>query len=164
MYQWLYVLYRVRSFLPIPDRPARLTPLLSLCYRKQPKGVHARGTSLLEYRQFRNVALSRLLSGRHCHYYCSPTPKLHNTPIMSSSNLYRSQNGNPFGGSTNRASTPTNFTGLLARSEALGANNSNQDAGNSSELPQIHYGIGEIERQSEMVAGKGKRKAVRGEG
>lgn len=83
---------------------------------------------------------------------------------MSSSNLYRSQNGNGFGASTNRASTPTNFTGLLARSEALGANNSNQDSGNSSELPQIHYGIGEIERQSEMVAGKGKRKAVRGEG
>lgn len=106
-------------------------------------------------------SLPRLLSGIvtvNC-YYC-----LYHIPIMSSSNLYRPQNGNGFGASTNRSSTPTNFTGLLARSEALGANNSNQDSGNSSELPQIHYGIGEIERQSEMVAGKGKRKAVRGEG
>jgi hypothetical protein len=83
---------------------------------------------------------------------------------MSSSNLYKSQSGNGFGSSTNRASTPTNFSGLLARSEALAANNSSQDVGSHSELPQIHYGIGEIERQSEMVAGKGKRKAVRGEG
>jgi hypothetical protein len=83
---------------------------------------------------------------------------------MSSSNLYRSQNGNGLGGSTNRASTPTNFSGILARSEALAANKSSQDVGTHSELPQIHYGIGEIERQSEMVAGKGKRKAVRGEG
>jgi len=83
---------------------------------------------------------------------------------MSSSNLYKSQNGNGLGGSANRAATPTSFTGLLARSEALRANNSKQDVGSHSELPQINYGIGEIERQSEMVAGKGKRKAVRGEG
>lgn len=83
---------------------------------------------------------------------------------MSSSNLFRSQNGNGFGASTNRASTPTNFTGLLARSEALGVNDIGQDGGDSSELPRIHYGIGEIERQSEAVAGKGKRKALRGEG
>jgi len=86
------------------------------------------------------------------------------TSTMSSSNLYRSQNGSGLGGSMNRASTPTNFTGLLARSEALQGNNSSQDVASHSELPQIHYGIGEIERQSEMVAGKGKRKAVRGEG
>jgi hypothetical protein len=83
---------------------------------------------------------------------------------MSSSNIFRSQSGNGFGGSTNRASTPTNFTGLLARSEALGVNDVSQDRGDTSELPRIHYGIGEIERQSEVAAGKGKRKALRGEG
>ena len=112
-------------------------------------------------REFTIVALSRLLSDdsvHTIHYY------VYNIPTMSSSNLYKSQNGNGLGGSTNRASTPTSFTGLLARSEALRANNSKQDVGSHSELPQINYGIGEIERQSEMVAGKGKRKAVRGEG
>ena len=66
--------------------------------------------------------------------------------------------------SNGRASTPTNFAGLLARSEALGSNPLLQDSRDQSELPQIHYGIGEIERQSESVAGRGKRKAVRGEG
>jgi len=109
-------------------------------------------------REFTSVALSRLLS----EHLLSPIP--YTIPTMSSSNVFKSQNGNGLGGSTNRASTPTSFTGLLARSEALRANNSNQDAGSHSELPQINYGIGEIERQSEMVAGKGKRKAVRGEG
>lgn len=83
---------------------------------------------------------------------------------MSSSNLFRSQVGNGLGASNGRSSTPTNFSGLLARSEALGSNPLTQDGRDSSELPQIHYGIGEIERQSEVVAGKGKRKAARGEG
>ena len=151
----------MRSLVCPPDwdtAAPRLTPL----HRKQPRQPSEHvvrpigiGNSPMWHSN------SRLLSGIvtvNC-YYC-----LYYIPIMSSSNLYRSQNGNGFGASTNRASTPTNFTGLLARSEALGANNSNQDSGNSSELPQIHYGIGEIERQSEMVAGKGKRKAVRGEG
>jgi hypothetical protein len=109
-------------------------------------------------REFISVALSRLLSD----HLLSTIP--YSIPTMSSSNVFKSQNGNGFGGSTNRPSTPTSFTGLLARSEALRANNSNQDVGSHSELPQINYGIGEIERQSEMVAGKGKRKAVRGEG
>jgi hypothetical protein len=90
-------------------------------------------------REFTSVALSRLLSD----HLLSTIP--YSILTMSSSNVYKSQNGNGFG-------------------EALRANNSNQDVGSHSELPQINYGIGEIERQSEMVAGKGKRKAVRGEG
>lgn len=114
------------------------------------------------HRQFTTVALD----DRACFLLLSiATPTiLDRDRIMSSSNMYRSQNGSGFGASTNRASTPTNFSGLLARSEALGVNDISQDRGDTSELPRIHYGIGEIERQSEVAAGKGKRKALRGEG
>jgi hypothetical protein len=78
--------------------------------------------------------------------------------------MYGSQAKSTLGQSNGRASTPTNFSGLLARSEALGSNPLLRDGRDQSELPQIHYGIGEIERQSESVAGRGKRKAARGEG
>jgi hypothetical protein len=138
---------------PAPDRPSSYHPSLESSIGS----FRCRGH--VDKREFTSVALSRLLSDHSVytiHYSTIPT--------MSSSNLYKSPNGNGFGGSTNRASTPTSFTGLLARSAALRANESNQDVGSHSELPQINYGIGEIERQSEIVAGKGKRKAVRGEG
>lgn len=129
--------------------------------RRSPTAGHGH---VSQSRQFTLVALAFTLLPGACNNITSTLDTPTTLDTMSSANLFRSQAGNGLGPSNGRASTPTNFSGLLARSEALGSNPLTQDGRDSSELPQIHYGIGEIERQSEAVAGRGKRKAGRGEG
>ncbi len=59
----------------------------------------------------------------------------------------------------NKPVTVTSLSNLLAQANNL----NNQD--HDPELPQIRFGIDEIERMSEVVAGRGKRiKAGRAEG
>lgn len=68
---------------------------------------------------------------------------------MSTSTPYRA---------TARPPTASTLSSLLAQANSL--NQAEHDA----ELPQIRLGIDEIERMSENVGGRGKKKAVRGEG
>lgn len=70
------------------------------------------------------------------------------------SSTYSSQYGAP-----SRPPATTTLSSLLAKANSL--NNVDHDP----ELPQIRFGIDEIERMSEAAAGKGKRsKALNGEG
>ncbi|WVR05746.1 hypothetical protein IAU60_002771 [Kwoniella sp. DSM 27419] len=66
----------------------------------------------------------------------------------------------PLGGSTSaRAPAATSLSSLLAQANSL------NEVEHDSELPQIRFGIDDIERMSEAVAGRGKRtKNERGEG
>lgn len=58
-----------------------------------------------------------------------------------------------------RPPASSTLTSLLAQANSL------NDVDHDPELPQIRFGIDEIERMSEAVAGRGKRsKAVNGEG
>lgn len=63
------------------------------------------------------------------------------------------------GGSTSaRAPTSSTLSSLVAKANAL------NDADHDPELPQIRFGIDEIERMSEQVAGRGKRTKFAGDG
>lgn len=67
--------------------------------------------------------------------------------------------GASFGGSVGRPPTGSTLTSLLARANAL------NDVDYDPELPQIRFGIDEIERMSEHAANKGKRvRGTNGEG
>ncbi|ORX34270.1 Nup93/Nic96-domain-containing protein [Kockovaella imperatae] len=73
--------------------------------------------------------------------------------------LFKSQNGSNAQASTSKSAQPVNFTSLLAQANSL------NDAGASNELPQLRFGLGEIEQMSESVASRGKRgKSRQGEG
>lgn len=67
----------------------------------------------------------------------------------------QSSTSGTYGGSSfaARASAPTTSTlsSLLAKANAL------NEADHDPELPQIRFGMDEIERMSEVVAGRGKR-------
>jgi len=54
-------------------------------------------------------------------------------------------------GTSSRPATTNVLSSLLAKANAL------NDADHDPELPQIRFGIDEIERMSEQVAGRGKR-------
>jgi nuclear pore complex protein Nup93 len=61
------------------------------------------------------------------------------------------------------ASTSTTLTSLLAQANSL--SHAADARGYDAELPQIRFGMDEIERMSESVAGRGKgKKTSRGEG
>jgi nuclear pore complex protein Nup93 len=81
---------------------------------------------------------------------------------MSTSTPYRSSdlfNSASASASGNAKPPPsTSLSSLLAQANSL--NHVERD----TELPQIRFGIDEIERMSGAVAGKGKRRVDRGEG
>lgn len=66
--------------------------------------------------------------------------------------------GSSYGGPARPPASST-LSSLLAKAQSL------NDVDHDPELPQIRFGIDEIERMSEVVAGKGKRaKTANGEG
>ncbi len=75
---------------------------------------------------------------------------------MSTSTPYR--NGQSSNFNTSKPPTSSTLSSLLAQANSL--NHAERDP----ELPQIRFGIEEIERMSEAVAGRGKRRATWGEG
>lgn len=75
---------------------------------------------------------------------------------MSTTTPYRSND--PFSSSSAKPPPSSSLSSLLAQANSL------NHVGRDSELPQIRFGIDEIERMSGVVGGKGKRKGDRGEG